>query len=156
MRIRLVFIWGQIFYLRRPEKSVRRGTHPFRVQPRCAFPSRLFCASRCNLPLSRFGFPQHRPGSSLGAPVWKVTSGGIGEGEVEERGQSRVHSWPCDHGESLGGTVWISPRSFSAAQPGSWDVAHQRSLSLTEDCSQGQWPLAILACPSARGPNTRL
>lgn len=92
-----------------------------------------------------------RPGSRLGARglFERRPQGTSGKESGKRKGQCPVPSWPCDRGGSSRG-LWITPWSFSAAQPGRQDVAYL--LSLVENCSQGQWFLAVLACLSALRP----
>lgn len=151
--IRLVLIRRPRFYLRCQRSQLLRG-QPFRVLLRCVSSSRLSVLRV--VPSYRLGLdPQPptpgRPGSRLGARglFERRPRGTSGKESGKRKGQCLVHSSPCDRGGSLRGPR-ITPWSFSAAQPGCRDIAHQ--LSLVENCSQGQYFQAILACLSALRP----
>lgn len=65
-----------------------------------------------------------RPGSRLGARglFERRPQGTSGKESGKRKGQCPVPSWPCDRGGSSR-RPWITPWSFSAAQPGRQDVA---------------------------------
>ena len=127
---------------------------PFSVLLRCVSSSHLsvlWVVPSCCLGLDLQPPTPGRPGSRLGARglFERQPQGTSGKEGGKRKGQCPVHSWPCDCGGSSRGPR-ITPWSFSAAQPGRQDIAHL--LSLVENCSQGQWFPAVLACLSALRP----